>query len=103
MQFYAQGFDYHPTTRLIAGAGCIKRLPECIREVGGSRVLLVSDSGILAAGHVARVQRLLDQAGILHWLYDAVRENPDTQDVTRCVAVAESAQIDVLVGVGGGS
>lgn len=103
MQFYAKGFDFNPLTHVISGVGCLERLPECVRAVGGSRVLLVSDAGIVAAGHVARAQKLLDDAGITHWLFDNVHENPTTEDVERCVAVARSAEIDVLVGLGGGS
>lgn len=103
MQFYAQGFDFQSLTRVISGAGCLERLPDCIRQVSGTRVLIVSDPGIVAAGHVARAQTLLDKAGIAHWLYDAVRENPDTDDVNHCVALAREAKIDVLVGLGGGS
>src|SRR5438128_5578422 len=36
-------------------------------------------------------------------VYDGVRENPTTQDVIRCVDAARRAEIDLLIGLGGGS
>src|SRR5207253_7359155 len=36
-------------------------------------------------------------------VFDQVRENPTTRDVDRCLRVAQSAGIDTLVGLGGGS
>jgi alcohol dehydrogenase len=48
-----QTFDFQPRTRVIHGAGAIERLGEAARELGARRALLVSDRGLVAAGHVA--------------------------------------------------
>jgi alcohol dehydrogenase len=36
-------------------------------------------------------------------VYDGVRENPTTRDVDACVQAAREANVDLLVGLGGGS
>ena len=54
-----RGFDYAPQTRVIFAAGCLERLPEVVRGLGGTRLLLVTDPGLLAAGHVERCVTLL--------------------------------------------
>jgi alcohol dehydrogenase len=66
-------------------------------------VLLVTDAGIVAAGHAERARRALEAAGVEVAVFDQVRENPTTRDVDACVEVARSAGIDTLIGLGGGS
>ena len=51
-------FDYQPRTRLVFGVGCIERVGELTRELGCKKVLLVTDSGIVAAGHADRVRKI---------------------------------------------
>ncbi|MEA3209767.1 MAG: alcohol dehydrogenase [Chthoniobacter sp.] len=96
-------FDYQPRTRVVFGADTIERVGELAREIGGRQVLLVTDKGIVAAGHPSRAIGFLEAAGLYVTIYDGVRENPTTLDVDRCVEVARGAGIDLIVGLGGGS
>ena len=96
-------FDTVPRTRLVFGNGTLTRLGELARELGGTRVLLVTDRGIVSAGHADRAREALEKAGLGVVLYDAVRENPTTGDVGRCLGVAREGRVDLIVGVGGGS
>jgi alcohol dehydrogenase len=99
----SNAFDYQPRTRLVFGANSVERLGELARSLDVRRTLLVTDSGIVAAGHAERVQRILEASGISVTLYGQTRENPTTQDVDDCLAVAKQAGIDSIVGLGGGS
>ena len=74
-----------------------------MREYGGTRVLLVTDGGIVAAGHVQRAEKSLATAGVHFARFDRVAENPTTEVVNDCVVVARQEQSDFLVGLGGGS
>jgi alcohol dehydrogenase len=96
-------FDYQARTRLFFGAGCVERVGELAREMGAKKILLVTDEGIVAAGHAERVQRLLTSAGVKVALFGKARENPTTRDVDECLATAKSAGIDTILGLGGGS
>ncbi len=96
-------FDKTPRTRLVFGNGVLSRLGELAREAGGMKVLLVTDPGIAAAGHADRAQESLQKAGLTVTVYDGVRENPTTADIAKCLAVARGAQVDLIVGLGGGS
>lgn len=97
------GFDHHPRTRLVFGANTLERVGELAAELGGKRVLLVTDKGVAAAGHPARAAQALQAAGLEVAVYDAVRENPTTVDVEQCVDAARQGEADLLVGLGGGS
>lgn len=100
---HSAGFDYQPRTRLVFGADSLERVGELARDLGGRRALLVTDRGIVAAGHASRAIGFLEAAGLHVEIYDAVRENPTTIDVARCVDAARAAQVDLLIGLGGGS
>ena len=73
------------------------------RADGASRALLVSDPGIVEAGHVERAMRSLYQAGIVARLFDGVHENPTTDHVHRGLAIARKFEVDFIIGLGGGS
>jgi len=96
-------FDYQPRTRLVYGVGTVDRVGELAAELGGKRILLVTDGGIVKAGHAQRVLENLSKYAESVTLYDQVHENPTTKDVDNCLAVAREARVDLIVGLGGGS
>jgi alcohol dehydrogenase len=96
-------FDFVPRTRLVFGANTVERVGELAAELGGKRVLLVTDPGLVKAGHATRVQESLAKAGLHVTVFDRAKENPTTKCVDECVAVAAAEQVDLLVGLGGGS
>ena len=96
-------FDHQSRTRLIFGSGSLARVAEFVQELGGQRVLIVSDPGIVKAGYVARAEAFLQVAGLAVKIYGEVRENPSTEDVDDCVAMARDFEADFIIGLGGGS
>ncbi|MDF1743888.1 MAG: iron-containing alcohol dehydrogenase [Gimesia sp.] len=96
-------FDYAPSTRIIFGAGSLDRLGELSSELGAKRVLLVTDKGLAEVGHEARAVASLENANLQTTIFDDVHPNPTTEDVERGLQVARNHQIDLIVGLGGGS
>lgn len=96
-------FDFEPSTRVVFGAGTLSRLGELVSSHGGSRILLVSDAGLRAAGHEARAHQSLEQAGLRVSIFDEVQPNPTTDDIDQGVEFARQENIDFIVGLGGGS
>lgn len=96
-------FDFHTPTRVVFGPGTLGRLGELARELGDTRVLLVTDPGLEAAGHPQRATASLREAGLEVFLYDDVEENPTSKHVEAGVAFAKPLGIDLIVSVGGGS
>lgn len=103
MQSDILGFDTQPRTRIVFGYNTIDRLGELTRDLPSRRALLVTDAGIVAAGHVGRAKRSLEAVGVEVFVFDGVRENPTTLDVDNCLDIARSADIDAIIGLGGGS
>jgi alcohol dehydrogenase len=103
LNWSALPFDHQPRTRIVFGINAADRAGELAREIGMSRVLLVTDPGVVAAGHAERVRKSLEKSGLKTFLFDEVRENPTTADVDQCLAVAKAGSIDGIIGLGGGS
>ncbi len=95
--------DSQSRTRLVFGSGSLGRLGALAREVGMKRVLLVTDRGIVGAGHADRAEAFLRAAGLVVARFADVRENPTTLDVGSCLEMARDERIDGFVGLGGGS
>jgi alcohol dehydrogenase len=98
-----QPFDFHTPTRVVFGPGAIGRLGELAKELGDTRVLLVTDPGLEAAGHPQRAVQSLREAGLEVFVFDDVEENPTSLHVDNGVAFAMPLGIDLIVSVGGGS
>ncbi len=96
-------FDFQPTTRVVFGPDTVEQVGDLARDLGGRRALLVTDRGIVAAGHAGRAVGFIAAAGLQVEVYEGVRENPSTIDVARCVEAARAAGADLLIGLGGGS
>ncbi len=96
-------FDFQPRTRVVCGPGSIDRLGELASEIGTRRALVVTDVGIVAAGHVDRGVASLSAANIETMVFDGARENPTTADVEAGLVVAKRFEPELLVGLGGGS
>lgn len=99
----AGAFDCTPRTRLVFGVNCVDRAGELARELGARKVLLVTDHGLVAAGHAGHVRTILEAAGLFVTVFDKALENPTTRCVDHCVAAAKHAGVDTIVGLGGGS
>jgi len=98
-----RSFEFQARTRVVAGAGRLTRVGKLSGDLGAKRVLLVTDAGIVAAGHAPRAKAALEAAGLQVAVFDQAKENPTTKCVDDCVAVARAAQIDTIIGLGGGS
>ena len=98
-----QPFDIQSRTRFIFGEGTISRLGELAAEYRPRCVLVVSDRGIMEAGHDATALNSLHEAGLEVASFHDFAENPTSAMVDAGVRRAAEVQPDLLVGLGGGS
>lgn len=99
-----QEFDFLPTTRVVFGNDSIQKLGTLSKELGATRALLVSDTGLIAAGHVQAALNSLHAASIETFLFSDFSENPTTSMVETGTSYAkECGNIDLIIGLGGGS
>ena len=96
-------FDNIKRTKLVFGDGVSLASGELAKELGLKHVLLVTDRGLVEAGHVEVVRDSLSKAGIKVTLFDQVIENPTTDCVEKAKQAASEAGVDSFIGLGGGS
>lgn len=87
---------------LLFGPGALDQLPHHATTLG-TRILLVSDPGLVRAGHVDHAAYLLHAAGLTLAVFTDVAPNPTTVCVEKGLAIAQAFQPDLLVALGGGS
>ena len=95
-------FDTFPSPALRFGAGRLSELGTLAAGYG-KRVLLVTDPGLKASGHVERALGYLETSGLTVEIFDAVPENPTTADAGACAEAVSQFGAEVLVALGGGS
>ncbi len=96
-------FDIQLRTRFVSGEGSLDRLGELASDFRPSCVLLVSDRGIMEAGHDEAAMDSLRRAGLRVESFHDFAENPTSAMVDAGVRKAAEVQPDLLVGLGGGS
>lgn len=96
-------FDLQLPTRIVFACGAIRQLGELAASFGAKRVLVVSDRGVVAAGHFESGASALRAAGLEIASFHEFGENPTTLMVEKGVIAAKDFRPDLLVGLGGGS
>jgi len=100
---WVESFEHVPGGGVLFEAGALSRLGESAAALGARRALVVTDQGIARTGAADRAVASLEAAGVDAVVFDEVHENPTTEDVARCVEAAKAGEIDLIVGLGGGS
>ena len=82
-------FNFKIPQDIIFGKGSLSRLPEVLKEANCKKVLLVSDHGLEAVGVVAKVEKIITEAGAVPrpaaQSYDRQRERcPRSLQEQRC-------------------
>ena len=99
-----QPFDFQPVTRVVFGENTLDRLGSFAEELGGRRVLVVTDPGVVRAGIAERALHSLKRASLNVSVFEEVEENPTTRHVEAGARFARAQdRVDLIVGLGGGS
>ncbi|MFM6128076.1 MAG: iron-containing alcohol dehydrogenase, partial [Sphaerospermopsis kisseleviana] len=103
MTLPASSFVFRCPTRLVAGEGAVEKLGGIAMELRCRRALVVSDPGVVAAGHTSLGSESLRRSGLDVECFSGFSENPTTRHVESGAAVARAFRPDIIVGIGGGS
>ena len=90
-------------TRVVWGAGSILKLGEEVRKADGTKVLVVTDRGVIAAGLSRHVENLLTEADLQYAVFSDLQPNPVEADVWRGVEAFRAIDADCIVAIGGGA
>jgi len=88
---------------VLFGIGVSKQTGEKLKGLGCTKVLVVYDAGIKAAGIVDRIDTIIKEAGIETVHYSGVLADPPDWSVEEAGALGVAQSVDGVVGLGGGS
>jgi alcohol dehydrogenase class IV len=88
---------------IIYGLGCLSQVGFCAKRLGGEKIFLVTDPGLIAAGWVDETITYLKQEDLQYVIYDNVVTNPRDFQVEQGAQLYMQKNCDVIVAVGGGS
>lgn len=89
--------------KTILGKGVMDSLGKEALALGGHRVLIVTDPGVMKSGMVAGVQKVLESEGLEVEIFDQVEPDPPVRVVDACMRTIQGKNCDLVVGLGGGS
>lgn len=93
---------YLPSSTFI-GPDVIYQAGKRIKEKGGNRVLIVTDSGIVKLGIALKLEEIIKDAGLETIFFSEVKPDPPIEIVEKGADVYERTGCDCLVAIGGGS
>jgi len=89
--------------RILEGVHSLLRLPQVIRDHKISRLLLVTDPGLVKIGLIAPIQKTLKDAEIQVVLYDKTVANPTIDNIEEAASLYRENRCQALLAIGGGS
>lgn len=94
-KFVAPEYIFGINARLLAGNFC--------HNLGGKKVLIVTDSGIIKTTWLNDVENSLIQSGIGYCIFSSVSPNPRDYEVMEGVECYRNNKCDIILALGGGS
>jgi 1,3-propanediol dehydrogenase len=88
---------------IIYGRGALSGIGHCAERLGGEKIFLVTDPGIVSAGWVDQAIASLKQMRLDVVVYDNVVSNPRDFQIDQGAQLYLQKKCDVIVAVGGGS
>eukprot|EP01037_Dinobryon_pediforme_P024336 gene24336-26103_t len=96
-------FIFNTTKSVNFGPGRLGQIGAIVRAQIGTRVMLVTDPGMIATGIVARATEALAAAAVEVTIFKDVEADPPEAVVLTAVAAAIEAKVEGIIGLGGGS
>ncbi len=81
----------------------VKDIPAILNLNKCTKVLIVTDAGIMKLGLTERLEKSLSNNNIPYFIYDKTVANPTTVNVDEALTIYKENECDAIIGFGGGS
>ena len=97
-------FNFYAPTRVVFGRESEEKLPQLIKQYGGTKVLVHFGGGSARkSGLLDKVEKMLGEAGIAYVELGGVVPNPLLSKVREGIELCRREHVDFILAVGGGS
>ena len=94
---------FYSPTKIIIGLNSASQVAQEVKQFGGSRVLIVTDPGVVDADLIAPIASSLKSGDIAYVIYKGVEPEPPSRVIDQGAEIFEAEGCDLVLGVGGGS
>lgn len=91
---------FKSANKLITGQDALDYLTQALAKFNIQNPLIVTDQGVVSSG---TIQHVLDLLPVSYSIYDAVKPEPELEQVQDCINFYHEKQNDAIIAVGGGS
>ena len=103
-KFMMKDFNFYAPTRVVFGRESEEKLPQLIKQYGGTKVLVHFGGGSARkSGLLDKVEKMLGEAGIAYVELGGVVPNPLLSKVREGIELCRREHVDFILAVGGGS
>lgn len=95
--------DFFMPTRLFTGANCLAKHASELAALGSRCMIVTGGAAATMSGAMCGVKHALDAGNIMWGLWDRVVENPPVAACREAGQIAAQADVEFVLGVGGGS
>lgn len=96
-------FDYEQTTRIVFGRGKVSEIGTIALSYGKTAMLVTVPEFPALSSLYEQVKKSIEAKGVNLIHYDQVVPNPTTESVDAGTKIAREQNVDVVIGLGGGS
>lgn len=89
--------------RILVGVGAVDQVGELARKLGGNKVLIITDPGVVQAGLVDKVTQPLVKEGIEFGIFDGCQPDVPVEVIFNCARFTKEGSYNLIISVGGGS
>ena len=86
-----------------AGPGVLQEVPNFLEKLGGTRVFVFADPGIVQIGLVNKLETILQSRNIPYEIYSELQPEPPLAVADKAVDALRRSSADFVIGMGGGS
>ncbi len=89
--------------KIVIGINAISTLPAEIKLLGGRRIFVLTDEGIVKSGTWDKVLKVIEGSFEAISVFSKVPPEPPLETIQECLDLAREANCDLIIGLGGGS
>ena len=87
--------------RIVQGRGALATLDAEVQRFNASRILVITDPGLMSTDIPAKVQALLSTRSVT--IFSDVEADPSIETIRTCAEYVRKGGFDLIIGLGGGS
>ncbi|PMP92908.1 MAG: alcohol dehydrogenase [Desulfurella sp.] len=88
---------------IIFGVNSINKAGKSLTQLGGEKPFIVTDEGIIKAGWLEKLSKILNNANLEYKVFSKITQNPKDFEINEGVKLYLSSKCDSIIGIGGGS